>query len=57
MLYEVITIQTPDRYFGWVDEAAITRKSGDDLKEWKNQEKVIYKQTSGHGYNWSYNFV
>jgi len=45
-------IQTPDRYFGWVDEAAITRKSGDDLKEWKNQEKVIYKQTSGHGYNW-----
>ncbi len=44
-------IQTPDRYFGWVDEAAISQKMNGELKEWKEQEKILYNQTSGHGYS------
>lgn len=45
-------VQTPDRYFGWVDEAAISFKNSTELKDWKEQEKMIYQQTSGHGYTW-----
>ena len=43
-------IQTPDHYFGWVDEAAITRKSNEELEVWKKQEKILYNKASGHGY-------
>ena len=43
-------IQTPDHYFGWVDEAAISQKSAEELAEWRTREKVLYNRTSGHGY-------
>lgn len=43
-------VQTPDHYFGWVDDAAISLKLNDELEAWKAQKKVIYNRTSGHGY-------
>jgi len=43
-------IQTPDRYFGWVDDAAITLKTNAELVEWKKLEKVLYKNQNGFAY-------
>ena len=43
-------IQTPDHYFGWVDGAAISNKSNEELNAWKEQQKVLYTRTSGNGY-------
>lgn len=40
-------IQTPDRYFGWVDGAAITHQTNDEIKEWKGLPKVIFSATFG----------
>lgn len=44
-------IQTPDRYFGWVDAAGITPKNKNELAEWKNLEKVIFNQQFGFVYS------
>lgn len=43
-------VQTPDHYFGWVDRAAISLKSKEELALWKQQEKVIYTKQSGTGF-------
>nr|WP_321485740.1 C40 family peptidase [uncultured Draconibacterium sp.] len=43
-------IQTPDRYFGWVDGAGIALKSNSEMAEWKNFKKVLYKKQYGFGY-------
>lgn len=43
-------IQTPDRYFGWVDNAGIALKTNAELAEWKALEKVIYKKQNGFAY-------
>ncbi len=44
-------IQTPDRYFGWVDTAGITPKNKAELAEWKTFKKVIYNQQFGFVYS------
>lgn len=44
-------IQTPDRYFGWVDDAAIALKDKNELAEWKALEKVLYKNQNGFAYS------
>lgn len=43
-------VQTPDRYFGWVDDAAIVLKTNKDLEKWKGFKKVLYKYQSGFAY-------
>lgn len=43
-------VQTPDRYFGWVDAAAITLKTKDELRKWKVLTKVLYKNQNGFAY-------
>ncbi|WP_319228678.1 C40 family peptidase [Draconibacterium orientale] len=43
-------IQTPDRYFGWVDGAAIAVKSNEEMAEWKTFKKVLYKNQYGFGH-------
>ena len=44
-------VQTPDRYFGWVDDAAIALKTNEELAEWKNLDKVLYKKQFGTAYS------
>jgi len=44
-------IQTPDCYFGWVDGAGIALKSNDEMAEWKEYEKVLYKNQNGFAYD------
>ncbi len=44
-------IQTPDRYFGWVDDAAIALKAENELVKWKDLEKVLYKNQTGFAYS------
>ncbi len=44
-------IQTPDRYFGWVDGAAIAVKSNEEMAEWKAYKKVLYKNQYGFAYS------
>lgn len=43
-------VQTPDRYFGWVDDAAIAMKSNAELAQWKTLEKVLYAKQNGTAY-------
>jgi hypothetical protein len=43
-------VQTPDRYFGWVDAAGVALKTSKKLAEWKSFEKVIYKNQSGFAF-------
>lgn len=43
-------VQTPDHYFGWVEESAISFKSKEELMSWKQQDKVIYSKQSGTGF-------
>ena len=43
-------IQTPDRYFGWVDDAAVVLKTNDELAQWKNLNKVLYNKQAGFAY-------
>lgn len=43
-------IQTPDRYFGWVDDAAIAVKTNAELAKWKAMEKVLFKNQSGFAF-------
>lgn len=43
-------IQTPDRYFGWVDDAAIALKTNTELEDWKATEKVLFKNQSGFAF-------
>nr|WP_321357339.1 SH3 domain-containing C40 family peptidase [uncultured Draconibacterium sp.] len=43
-------IQTPDRYFGWVDGAGIALKSNVEVAEWKTFKKVLYKNQYGFAY-------
>ncbi|QIA07880.1 C40 family peptidase [Draconibacterium halophilum] len=43
-------IQTPDRYFGWVDGAGIALKTNEELADWKAFKKVLYKQQYGFAY-------
>ncbi|WP_321995727.1 C40 family peptidase [Draconibacterium orientale] len=43
-------IQTPDRYFGWVDGAAIAVKSNEEMAKWKACKKVLYKNQYGFAY-------
>ncbi len=44
-------IQTPDRYFGWVDAAGVTPKNEAELAKWKAFEKVIFNQQFGFVYS------
>lgn len=44
-------VQTPDRYFGWVDGAGIAPKTNAELAEWKALKKVLYKQQYGFAYS------
>ncbi|WP_303918249.1 C40 family peptidase [Draconibacterium sediminis] len=43
-------IQTPDRYFGWVDGAGIATKSNSEMAEWKTLKKILYKNQYGFAY-------
>lgn len=43
-------IQTPDRYFGWVDGAGIATKTNAEMARWKALEKVLYKNQYGFAY-------
>ena len=43
-------IQTPDRYFGWVDGAGIALKSNEEMAGWKTLKKVLYKNQYGFAY-------
>ena len=40
-------IQTPDRYFGWVDAAGISPKTSNEIQDWKAIPKVIFKNRTG----------
>ncbi|WP_167608730.1 C40 family peptidase [Maribellus sediminis] len=44
-------VQTPDRYFGWVDGAGISAKTNAEMLEWKKLPKVIYAEVSGFAYS------
>jgi cell wall-associated NlpC family hydrolase len=44
-------VQTPDRYFGWTDDAGIALKTNSELAEWKTLDKVLYNNQSGFGYS------
>uniref|UniRef100_UPI003216AB70 C40 family peptidase n=1 Tax=uncultured Draconibacterium sp. TaxID=1573823 RepID=UPI003216AB70 len=44
-------IQTPDRYFGWVDATAIALKTNAELVEWKNMDKVLYNRQNGWAFS------
>ncbi len=44
-------VQTPDRYYGWVDGAAIALKSNEEMAEWKKQDKVLYNKQYGFAYS------
>lgn len=43
-------VQTPDRYFGWVDGAGIGLKSNSEMKRWKELEKVLYRKQNGFAF-------
>ncbi len=43
-------VQTPDRYFGWVDGAGIALKNNAEMAKWKQYEKVLYKNQNGFAY-------
>jgi SH3-like domain-containing protein len=43
-------IQTPDRYFGWVDDAAVALKTNSELADWKNLKKVLFNKQFGFAY-------
>lgn len=40
-------VQTPDEYLGWVDDDGIVLKSAEEMQEWIETEKVIYKNFFG----------
>lgn len=44
-------VQTPDRYFGWVDGAAISIKTNAEMAGWKKLAKVIFARVSGFAYS------
>ena len=44
-------VQTPDRYFGWVDGAGNSAKTNAEMLEWKKLPKVIYAEVSGFAYS------
>jgi len=44
-------IQTPDLYFGWVDDVAVALKTNAELAEWKRLDKVLYNKHSGFAYS------
>ncbi|MFX0556075.1 C40 family peptidase [Maribacter sp. CXY002] len=43
-------IQTPDNYLAWVDAGGITPVEDDRLKQWKQNDKIIYTKTYGHAF-------
>ncbi|WP_343331811.1 C40 family peptidase [Draconibacterium aestuarii] len=43
-------VQTPDRYFGWVDAAGVTLKTNAELAVWKAMDKVLYNKQNGFAY-------
>jgi uncharacterized protein YgiM (DUF1202 family) len=43
-------VQTPDNYFGWVDEMAIAVKNNRELSVWKKHKKVLYNKMFGFAY-------
>lgn len=44
-------IQTPDRYFGWVDAAGIAPKTNVQMATWKAMPKQIYSRVSGMAFS------
>lgn len=43
-------IQTPDDYLAWVDHGGITTMTGQEFKNWKSSEKIIYQNPFGQSY-------
>ena len=43
-------IQTPDDYLAWVDAGGIETMDKDQFENWKNSEKIIYKNAYGQSY-------
>lgn len=41
-------IQTPDQYFGWVDDGGLVRMDKARFEQWRDTQKLIYTQTYGH---------
>ncbi|WP_209319917.1 C40 family peptidase [Ancylomarina longa] len=35
-------IQTPDNYIAWVDRAALAFKTKEEMKQWRNSERVVF---------------
>jgi hypothetical protein len=42
-----ILVQTPDRYIAWTEKGSVQLMTGNDMKIWKNDPKVIYIDNSG----------
>jgi hypothetical protein len=44
-------VQTPYNYLGWITRGTITRKSSEELEQWKNAEKYTLSINFGHVFN------
>ncbi len=40
-------IQTPDKYIAWTTEASISPMGSEDMKKWRESDRIIYLQNNG----------
>lgn len=44
-------IQTPDRYIAWTNASSLVLMDKNELNKWKEEDKIIYLNTSGYSMN------
>jgi len=44
-------VQTPDHYIGWMDTAGLQTVSRQELDQWKESDRYLYKEISGFVYD------
>jgi hypothetical protein len=45
-----LLIQTPDRYIAWTERSSVKLLNSLEIADWKNSERIIYKENSGWVY-------
>ncbi|MGE5419251.1 MAG: NlpC/P60 family protein [Chloroflexota bacterium] len=46
-----IQVRTPDRYISWTERSSIRSVNRDEMKEWKNSDRVVFTDNTGWIYS------
>lgn len=44
-------VRTPDRYISWTESSSVRRVSAEEMREWKNSDRIIFTGNSGWIYS------